>query len=47
MQQRTSRLAMRKHRHAAHDRLDRVRVDNALFDTGDEERRLATAKVVI
>jgi hypothetical protein len=38
---------MWKHRHAAHDGLDGVRVNNALLHTGNEECRLAAAEVVV
>jgi hypothetical protein len=47
MQQRTLRLAMRKHSNTAHDRFNRVRIDNAVLDTRDEKRSLATFEVVV
>lgn len=47
VQQRTRRLAMREHSHTSHDRLDRIRVDNALLDTWDEECRLSSTEVVV
>lgn len=47
MQQRASRLTVREHRHAAHDRLDGIRVDDAVLHTRDEERCLAAAEIVV
>lgn len=47
VQQRACCFAMWKHRHAAHDGLDGVRVDDALLHTGDEECRLAAAEIVV
>ena len=47
MQQRTRRLSMRKNRHTTHDGLDRIRVDNTLFDTRDKEGRLTTFELIV
>lgn len=38
---------MREYCHAAHNRLDRIGIDNALLDTRDEERCLAATEVVV
>ena len=47
MQQSALGLAVREDCHTPHNRLDRVRIDNALLDTGDEKRRLAAFEVVV
>jgi hypothetical protein len=47
MQQCALCLTVWEHRHTAHDRLDRVRVDDAFLDAGDEEGRLATLELII
>ena len=47
MQQRALRLAMRKHGHTAHDRLNRVSVNNAFFNTRNEEGRLPAFELII
>lgn len=38
---------MREYRHATHNRLDRIGVDDAFLDTWDEERCLAATEVVV
>jgi hypothetical protein len=38
---------MWEHCDTAHDGLDRVRIDNTLLDTRDEESRLAALEVVV
>jgi hypothetical protein len=47
MQQRTCRLAMREYGYAAHDGLNRICVDDAFLDTGDEKRRLAAFELFV
>lgn len=47
MQQRTGRFAVREHSHASHDRLHRVRVDDALLHARNKKSRLTTTEVVI
>ena len=47
MEQSALRLTVWKNGYTAHDRLDRVRVNDALLHAGDEEGRLATSEVVV
>lgn len=47
MQQRTLRLPMRKYSNTTHNRLDRVRIDDTLFDARNEEGRFAAHEVVV
>jgi hypothetical protein len=47
MQQRTLSLSMWEHGDTAHDRLDRIRVDDTFLDAGDEECGLTALEVVV
>jgi urease alpha subunit len=38
---------MREHGHATHDGLDRIRINDAFLDTGDEKRRLAAFELIV
>jgi hypothetical protein len=47
MEQSTLCLTMREHCYTTHNGLDGISVDDALFDTGDEEGCLATSEIVV
>jgi hypothetical protein len=47
MQQRTCRFPVRKDSYATHDRLDRIRIYDAFFDTRDEEGRFAAFEFIV
>lgn len=47
VQQCIRRFAVREYRDTAHDWLDRVRIDNTLLHTWDEEGSLAATEVVV
>jgi hypothetical protein len=47
MQQRALCLSVREYGYTTHDGLDRIRIDDAVFDAWDKEGRLAAFKLIV